>query len=83
MTMKKELVEVYRAAAKVAQEKGISASDEDALLRWIRQSCRYPKEVEFFVVLGIGSELADLEAQSQGYKNEVDRAFQAAQGARA
>lgn len=71
----KNLKTLYRLAANNAYNDGIDAGNEIQLVSWIRENCRYDKDKEFFLVLGIGSELADIQARSLGYKNEVDRAW--------
>lgn len=73
--MKMNLKALYKNAAKKAFSDGISAGDEKQLIAWIYANCDFDDEVLFFLVLGIGAELADLEAQKQGYISEVDRAF--------
>ena len=74
---------IYRQAAQAAHEAGISAANEKNLVAWIRSNCAYRVDTEYFLVLGIGCELADLEAQKLGYKNEVSRAFHVASNAAA
>jgi hypothetical protein len=69
------LKELYAEAAGQANKAGISAGDEASLVEWIRQNCKYREGIEFFLVLGIGCELADIQAKEQGFKNEVDRAW--------
>ena len=71
-----ELKDIYKVAAKIAFEEGIDAGDETMVLEWIRKTCSYRPDTEFFLVLGIGAELADLEAQKQGYDSEAHRAFE-------
>lgn len=73
-----EFTEIVNNAAKTAFEAGIDAGDQDQLVAWIRGNCRYRVGTEYFMVFLIGSALADLQAQAQGYPNEVARAFDAA-----
>lgn len=73
-----EFTEIVNNAAKTAFEAGIDAGDQDQLVAWIRGNCRYRVGAEYFMVLLIGSALADLQAQAQGWPNEVARAFAAA-----
>lgn len=68
-----ELSAAYHRAAERANADGIDAADETSLVQWIRNFCSYRPDTEYFLVLGIGSELADIQAQEAGYKNEVDR----------
>lgn len=70
-----DLKALYKNAANKAFSDGISAGDEKQLIEWIYANCTFDDEVLFFLVLGIGAELADLEARKQGYISEVDRAF--------
>lgn len=65
---------MYQAAALAAFEAGISTTDEDQLIDWIQQNCNYRPSTEFFLFLGIGAALADLWAQSRGYKDQFDEA---------
>lgn len=69
------LEETYRQAARVANHDGVRASNEDAVIDWIRQNCAYRADMEFFLFLGICSEIANIEARSEGYKDQFDRAF--------
>jgi len=69
------LRDTYKRAALIALHDNVRASNEPMLTAWIRQNCSFRLSTEFFLVLGIGAELADLEANCHGYKSEVDRAF--------
>ena len=73
--MKKDLTEIYAAAAQKAHNDGITAGDEPALVDWICANCRFDEDKLFFLVLGIGCALADIEAQKEGFENGVHRAF--------
>lgn len=70
-----KLSRMYREAALKAHEQGVRADNEDALLAWIRENVRYRTDTEFFLFLGIGSALADIEAQKEGYANQAERAY--------
>lgn len=70
---------IVKSAAKSAYDAGISAGNQDQLVAWIRANCRYRSDSEFFLVLLIGSDLADLQAQAEGYPHEVARAYAAAE----
>ncbi len=72
------LSEIYKQAAIAAHADGIKASNQAELVTWIRANCKYRPETEYFLALGIGCDLADIQAIEAGYKSEVDRAFQAA-----
>lgn len=69
------LSELYKQAAKKAFDDNVSAADEPLLVNWIRHNCRYKADNEFYLVLGIGCELAALESQSRGYENNIHEAF--------
>ena len=71
----KALGELYAQAAQKAFDDGIDAGDQDQLVQWIQANCSYDPDNEFFLVLGIGSALADLQSQSKGYKHQVDEAY--------
>jgi hypothetical protein len=68
----------YFRAAEVARSDGIRSGNEVALLNWIRRNVRYDAKNEFYLFLGIGSALADLEAQAEGYANQAERAYKLA-----
>ena len=70
-----KLIELYHRAAIKANEDKIDAGNENQLVSWIQNNCKYDQVNEFFLVLGIGSELADIQAKNQGHHDEVDRAF--------
>lgn len=73
------LREIYRAAAHAAHADGVDPGNEEKLVAWIRGNCRYEYDKEFFLVLGIGCELADIRAREQGFQSEVHRAFSQAE----
>lgn len=78
MTNLKTIVE---ATAKAAFDADIEAGNEAQLVAWIRANCHYRADSEYFLVLLIGSSLADLQAQAQGFPHEVARAYTAAKAA--
>ena len=78
---KMTLKQLYKQAAQKAFTDGIDAGDQSALVAWIRSNCNYRPETEYFLLLGIGCNLADLQAQAKGFKNDVHRAFLDAQHA--
>ena len=49
------------------------------LAKWIWSNCEFPLECLYYLVLGIGCDLADLQAQRDGFTNEVERAYYTAQ----
>lgn len=73
--MKKDLNQIYKAAAEKAHVDGILAGDEGKLIDWIYANCRFDDDKLFFLVLGIGCELADIEARGAGFENGVHQAF--------
>ena len=74
----KDLQHLYKEAAMQADKDGVYAGSEMQLVKWIWANCTFPLECLFYLVLGIGSELADLQARRYGYKHDVERAFVAA-----
>ena len=72
------LEDIYRQAAVEAYRQGVSAGNESHLVEWIRANCSYREDTEFFLVLGIGCELADIEARAKGFESEAHRAYEAA-----
>jgi len=72
------LSEIYKAAAEKAYIDGIPAGDEGRLIDWIFANCRFDEDKLFFLVLGIGCELADIEARAEGFENGVHKAFNSA-----
>lgn len=75
---KMNLSEAYKTAARAASEDGIDAGNEPQLIEWIRRNCKYRPETEFFLVLGIGCELANMQSQQRGYKSNVHEAYELA-----
>ena len=67
---------IYKAAAAKAFQDNIDPGNQDQLVGWIRSNCKYDLDNEFFLVLGIGSELADIRARKDGYESEVHRAYE-------
>lgn len=65
---------MYRDAAQVAYNDGVDPADDEQLAEWINNNCQYREETLFFLVLGIGSELADIQAQAEGFKDQGDKA---------
>jgi hypothetical protein len=72
---KPDLADIYKAAAAKAHTDGVFAGNEPALVEWIYQNCRFDDDKLFFLVLGIGCELADIEAREHGYDNGAHEAF--------
>ena len=73
-----DLKALYKSAAEQANKDGIDSGNEDDLVQWIWANCKYHPDNEWYLLLGIGSALADLQAQAEGYKNDVHRAFEIA-----
>jgi len=74
-----KLKDLYKQAAQKALDDGIDAGNEKQLVAWIWNNCNFRTECLFFLVLGIGCELADLQAQAEGFENDVVRAYLMAQ----
>lgn len=79
--MKADLKDFFQTAAIQADKDGVDAGDEQQLINWIRFNCNYSEDHLFFLVLLIGSALADIQAQAQGFKHEVHRALESAKAA--
>jgi hypothetical protein len=69
------LKELYKQAAQKAYSDGIDSGNEMQLAKWIWSNCKFPLECYYYLVLGIGCELADIQAQKQGFLDEVERAY--------
>jgi len=65
----------YKLAAQAAYAAGESADNQEKLTSWIRANCKYRPDTEIYLVLGVGSALADIEAQAQEYLGQIDRIF--------
>jgi len=59
----KTLSDMYNEAAIQANIDGISAGDEQNLTLWIKANCKYKLENEYFLVLGIGCALAEIQGK--------------------
>ena len=75
------LSEKYKAAARNAFFDNIDAGDQSRLVEWIRSNCGYAPEHEFFLVLGIGCELAKIQSRERGYEDNIHEAFELAKKA--
>jgi len=71
--MKMNLSKMYKKAAQAAFDEGIRT--EESLKTWIASNCSYRPGTEFFIYLGIGCELFDIIARSEGYRSAVDKAY--------
>jgi hypothetical protein len=75
------LREKYKAAARKAFFDGIDAGNEGQLIAWIRGNCGYHDRHEFYLVLGIGCELAKIQSRERGYNDNVHEAYELAKKA--
>lgn len=57
---------MYIAAAEAAHRDGVDPASQESLANWIQTHCRYRPDTEFFLVLGIGREIARLRAAQHG-----------------
>ena len=71
-----ELLFMYRQAAEQAHTDGIRACEEKRLTTWIWYNCKFPLECLFYLVLGIGCELADYEAQGTDELNQKPQEYE-------
>lgn len=67
------LKRLYEMAAEKAYNDGVDPDDENRLVAWITANCEFNRDHLFFLVLGIGAELADLIATGEGFQNQVDK----------
>ena len=70
---RQRLESLYAQAAEKAYQDGVDPGNEDELVQWINTNCSFDPDNLFFLVLGIGSALADLIATGEGYQNQVDK----------
>ena len=70
---RRDLNEIYKAAAQKAFEDGIDPGNENQLIDWLEKNCNFNPDYLFFLILGVGSELADIIAQHEGYADQVDK----------
>ena len=75
MSKDPELEALVEKTAAQAHMDGVDPGDQLQLVGWIRKNCAYNQDNEFYLVLLIGSRLADLRAQEKGFKHQVDMAF--------
>lgn len=70
------LGELYREAGIKCREAGTKLDAEPcgAIHEWVIQNVKFRPGTEFFIVQGIASAMADLDAQDEGFENQLDRA---------
>jgi hypothetical protein len=71
------------AQAALAADVVISDAPDGPLAAWLRANVAYPPEHEFFMVFLTACELADLQAQREGYANQYERAWAIVEARRA
>ena len=71
-----DLNKMYKAAGQKAFNDGIDPGNENDLINWINQNCSFDPDKLFFLVLGVGSELADISSQSKGFDNQTHKIWQ-------
>ena len=71
------LDEEYRRMAEKASVEGVpnDAEPMGAIHRWVAENVNHRPETAFFIVLGISAAMADMDAQSEGYRNQFDRSL--------
>ena len=71
------LVEVYREAAQMCRDAGVPLDAEPggAIHQWVVQNVKHRPDTAFWIVTGIASAMADLDAQDEGYADQIDRAL--------
>ena len=72
-----KLSEMYRNAAAMCRAAGVPNEEHNGgtVHQWVMTHCSYRPGTEFFIVFGICCAYADMDAQSEGYDNSVDRAL--------
>ena len=67
---------VYRECAVRCQEEGIPNDDSPfgAIHCWVISNVRHRSDTAFYIVLGISGAMADLDAQSEGFTDQLGRA---------
>jgi len=52
----------------------LDAEPNGAIHRWVSQNVKHRPDTAFFIVIGIAAAMADIEAQSEGFRDQFDRA---------
>ena len=75
-----KLDEMYRECAALCRIAGVPIDGKScgAIHRWVVKNIKFRPGTEFFIVLGIFAEMADMDAQSQGYDNQFHQAAELA-----
>ena len=50
-------------------------SPTSPVANWLRRHVKHRPDTLFFIVLGVISAMADIDAQSEGYEGQIDRAI--------
>ena len=71
-----DLGEMYRQCAVKCRADGVALDAEScgAIHRWVVANMKLRAGTEFFIVTGIASAMADLQAQDDGYSNQLGKA---------
>lgn len=69
--------ERFRQAATKCREDGVPIDTQPggAIHRWVVENVSLRPGTEFFIVMGIAAEMADMDAQAEGQENQFDRAI--------
>jgi hypothetical protein len=75
-----DLKQMYHDCAVRCRDEGvrIETTKGGAISRWIDRNAKCRPGTEFFIVNGIAAEMADLEAQEEGYRDQLHRAAERA-----
>jgi len=70
-----KLDDLYRQAATKALLDGVEIDGEfgGPVHKWVRENVYYRQDTEFFIVLGITAEMANIRAQEAGYTDQFDK----------
>jgi len=71
---------MYRQAAERCRAEGVPIGGEPggAVHRWVVNNCTFRPGTDFWIVLGITAEMADMEAQAEGFRDQGHRAAERA-----
>ena len=71
-----DLEELYRECAIRCRDEGIANDDSPfgAIHCWVISNVRHRSDTAFYIVLGISGAMADLDAQFEGFTDQLDRA---------
>lgn len=71
-----DLKSLYKNGAELCLNEGLAVDGEPGgeIHQWVMQNCSYRPGTDFFIVLGICCEMADIQAQMEGFESQGHRA---------